>query len=298
MDFPAFYETFLLKGLENFRKYYGIYRATVIRNDDPDQRGRIQVQVPRAGHLNVLNIWIDPVFDGAGTNRGAFFPPEVGDSVRVAFDNGRPDKPVMYLGGWFGTTDLPSEFAYTQGIQIQGQTGQTAVPEIRGFITRKGQRIIFDDTNGQETVTLAWHQPDPQDPAVVADGNGDRSKTANRSAGNTSTLVFNSDGDIEITNSNGSNIKLSSKNKNITVTDQTGNSVTMDNTGVTINSTKNVVVNVQQLIQLGGPTFSALLGELVQQYLATHTHGTAWGPSTPPIVPPPSTILSQTVKLK
>jgi len=45
-------------------------------------------------------------------------------------------------------------------------------------------------------------------------------------------------------------------------------------------------------------TFSAVLGEPLMTWLATHNHGTGVGPSTPPIIPPPPTILSQSIKLK
>jgi uncharacterized protein involved in type VI secretion and phage assembly len=69
----------------------GIYRATVLNNQDPEQRGRVQVMVPAiAGQ-------------GSGWAAGCFPPggpsaaPRVGDMVWVMFENGDPAWPV-----WLG----------------------------------------------------------------------------------------------------------------------------------------------------------------------------------------------------
>lgn len=297
MEFQAFYEAFLLKGLETFRKYYGFYRGTVARVDDPEKRGRIQAKVLQVGHEIAPNIWIDPAFDSAGDDHGSFFPPEIGDSVRVAFEHGRPDRPIVYIGGWYGTGDLPSELSYTEGVSVLGQTRAVAVPERRGFVSRKGQRLIFNDEKGKETVELAWHLPDPTDPAVTADAQGDRSNTADRSKGKTSKLTFNSDGDVVLTNANGSKVQIGAKAKNIVISDESGNVVTMDSAGVKI-KTKKAVVEAEQTELSASSDTPAVRGTELMQYLASHTHGTAWGPSTPPIQPPPQTILSKSVKLR
>jgi uncharacterized protein involved in type VI secretion and phage assembly len=300
MDFQAFYETLILRGLEPFKKYYGFYRGTVMRNDDPEKRGRIQVKVLQVGHMDTLNIWVDPAFDAAGTSRGGFFPPEVGDSVRVAFEHGQPEKPVLYIGGWFGTADLPSELAYTEGAKVAGVTGTRSVPEKRGFVTRKGHRLIFNDTKDTESVELSWHQPDPSDASVSADTNGDRSKTASRTSGKTSTLLFDSEGNITITNANGSRVHLSSEDQNIVITDENDNVITMDSTGITLDSSRNtkIVLKADQVELASGADTPAVRGRELDTWLRTHTHGTAWGPSSPPLTPPPPTILSKSVKLR
>ena len=51
-------------------------------------------------------------------------------------------------------------------------------------------------------------------------------------------------------------------------------------------------------VKLGpSATQSGVLGELLLQYLLTHTHGTGVGPSSAPIVPPTLELLSKVVKL-
>jgi hypothetical protein len=299
-DFDSFYEAFLLRGLEGFRKYYGWYRGTVTRVDDPTRRGRIQAKVLQVGHTIAPNAWIDPAFEGAGTDRGAFFPPEIGDSVRVAFEHGRPDKPILYIGGWYGEADLPTEFAYTEGKKVTGQTGTVAVPERRGIVTRKGHRLLFADVDGEEAVELSWHKPDPSDAALTADARGDRSQTADRTTGKTSTLLFNADGDVVLSNQNGSKVTLSAKNKNIVIEDENKNVVTIDKSGVVVDATKTgkIVLKGVTVEVADGADTPAVRGRELDTWLKSHTHGTAWGPSTPPLSPPPPSILSKNVKLK
>jgi uncharacterized protein involved in type VI secretion and phage assembly len=294
--FDAFFEHLVIKGLEHFRLYYGLYRATVTRNDDPEKRGRVQAKVSRV-HSIAPDIWIDPVFSGAGADRGSFFPPEVGDSVRVNFDHGNPAKPVSYQGGWFGGQELPREFAYTGGKKIIGQTGSVSVPERRGFITRGGHRITFADEDGKERVELAWHKRSATDPAGTADAQGDRSKSADRTKGDTSTVVFTPDGDIVMTNKNGSRITLGAKDKNIVVEDENKNVITMDNNGVTVKSPK-IVLKAAAVEVADGADSPIPRGNELLAWLRGHTHQTAWGPSTVPVQPPPQSILSVHAKVK
>lgn len=259
--FERFFQNLLNHGLEYFKKYYGVYRGIVSRNDDPEQRGRIQAHVPSVGQQFALDVWIEPAFDGAGSNRGVFWPPEVGDGVRVVFDKGDPSKPSVYWGGWFGSEDLPDEFS-TSTVAIGGLPRQ--VPEKRGFVTRKGHRVIFNDADGEESLEIAWHRPSPLDASVT-----DRAVSADREEGDTSLLRFTGDS-ILIENKDGSTIEITDGK---------------------------VFVNIDQVVLVGDDQ-DAVRGNDLLQYLKTHVHGTFWGPSSPPITPPPPTILSKNVKLK
>jgi hypothetical protein len=69
------------------------------------------------------------------------------------------------------------------------------------------------------------------------------------------------------------------------------------NTSITFNGP--LFESKNSLIKLGsGASHPAVLGDLLLQYLISHTHPTGVGPSGPPIVPPPTNILSQVVTLK
>ncbi len=281
-------------GMEDVGRYYGPYKGIVRRVDDPEERGRIQAYVARTMGDTELDEWIDAMSFSSGSDRGSFWPPEVGDVVWVYFDNGATHRPTGYVGGWRSSPGklgaLPSEFAYKSQTSANGQR-QVIGPERRGFITRQGHQLIFDDTAGAESLRLAWHQPEAADKSKT-----DRSVTANRAKGKTSSVLFKSDGSIEVTNANGAQILLDAAGKQVVVKDDNSNVITLDKDGVRIESAGDMTLKGKKLtcdfqeIQLGKGADSALLkaAEFAQTF-GTHTHGSPAGPTTPPIaglVPP------------
>lgn len=247
--FERFFKNFRLYGLEFFKKYYGVYRGTVTAVDDPQNRGRIQAHVPTVGQQFGLDVWIDPAFSGAGKDRGIFWPPELGDSVRVAFAQGDPSCPCMYWGGWYGTEDMPEELT------------PDGSPTKRGFITRGGHSLLFNDTDGEQSLEITWHKPSSQ-PATTLDTpprTGDKATLKFVDGG--ITLVFKDDQKIEITDGK-------------------------------------ITIDASQVEIATGADQKAIRGDELVRWLQSHNHGTAWGPSSPPLSPPPPTVLSSNVKLK
>jgi hypothetical protein len=286
----SFFDRMDQYGLEWLRKYYGIYRAFVKRNDDPDKRGRIQIMSPDAGHRddNFPQIWIDPMFAGAGTDRGSFAPPEVGDSVRVSFDRGDLGTPNGYWGGWHGLQELPEELAYSD----------SGFPERRGMVTRMGHAVYVVDEPGKEQIKIAWHKAAPGDPALT-----DRSASADRTSGDSSSVSFDPDGSVKIVDKSSNSVVMD--DSGITVTDANGNSIflgggnnTLKLTGdFTINGS-NANLNVSNINLGSAANFKAVLGEVMHFWLKSHAHPSAVGPTGTPIVPPPETMLSDTVKVQ
>lgn len=282
--FETFLEQFNLYGLEHFKKFYGIYRGIVTAVNDPEKRGRIQAIVPSVGHQQAPNVWISPAFEMAGPDRGSFFPPEVGDTVRVSFEAGDPGQPVIYFGGWYPQNSLPAELGYDS----KGN------PTKRGWVFRNGHVLLFDATAGSENIQLIWRQPSSQ-----PKGNA---SAARSSAG--SSMKFNSDGSIVISNKDNSSINIDATNKQIVITDENGNTITLNNSGVTIKTSKNITLqatgvaaNSDTVSLTSSADQPAVLGQALMTWLTSHTHGTGVGPSTPPLVPPPPTILSDVVTL-
>ena len=290
-NLELFLELLTLHGLEHYRKFYGVYRGQVTRVDDPEKRGRIQAHVPAALQNTAPDVWIDPAFDGAGTDRGFFWPPEVGDSVRVCFERGDPRKPCLYWGGWYGApasrngaTEVPSELGYPAGTNTP--------PKRRGLVTRMGHTLVFDDTSGSEAVRVSWHLPEAGDTALT-----DGTATANRSTGQTAFLEFNKDG-VKVQNANGSHVHLDVTGRRIYVEDENGNKVTLDADGAKIQAVRTIDMLANFVNLVNGNDAHAVRGEDLMQWLAGHTHNTPMGPSSPPVVPPPAKILSKNVRLK
>jgi Type VI secretion system/phage-baseplate injector OB domain len=128
------------------RRYYGKYRGTVIENIDPEQIGRVLLEVP-----DVLGItpssWAMPCVPAAGIQSGVFVVPPIGSQVWVEFEQGDPDYPIWTGGFWGLVADVPI-FA----------TAPPAIPP--------GQNIVMQ-TSGQNMVMVSDAPPTPATGGIV-----------------------------------------------------------------------------------------------------------------------------------
>src|ERR1035441_8153295 len=94
--FLEFLKVFKKFGLEPYGRYYGTYPGIVTDNSsDPEQRGRIKIQLPTIfGKGKVHPAYAEPHSnDLAGPSTGKFFPPYIGTVVDVFFDAGDVNHP-------------------------------------------------------------------------------------------------------------------------------------------------------------------------------------------------------------
>jgi type VI secretion system (T6SS) baseplate-like injector VgrG len=130
----------------NSGRYYGKFRGTVIENIDPEQIGRVLVQVP-----DVLgetpSSWALPCVPAAGIQSGVFVVPPIGSQVWVEFEQGDPDYPIWTGGFWGLVADVPI-FA----------TAPPAIPP--------GQNIVMQ-TTGQNMVMVSDAPPSPVTGGIV-----------------------------------------------------------------------------------------------------------------------------------
>ncbi|MCB0106638.1 MAG: hypothetical protein KDE53_12035 [Caldilineaceae bacterium] len=154
------------------QRYYGVHPAEVTDINDPHQQGRVRVRLPWAPDANGggYAVWARLAVLMAGNNRGTWFVPDVGDEVLVAFECGDPRRPYV-LGMLWNGQDAPPD-------TMDGAQNNV----IKSIVSRNGIRIEFDDTDGQETLTLKT----PQQTIVVNDG--ERSITITDANGNSVTL--------------------------------------------------------------------------------------------------------------
>lgn len=171
-------------------RYYGKYRGIVIENVDPQQIGRVLVQVP-----DVLgttpSTWAMPCVPAAGIQAGIFVVPPMGSRVWVEFEQGDPDYPIWTGGFWGTVADVPI-FAVTPAAIPPGQnivlqtSGQNTVlvsdapqsPVAGGIVLKSssGAMIVVNETgiyisNGQgATITLIGPVVDINNGAEVVGG--------------------------------------------------------------------------------------------------------------------------------
>jgi len=109
------------------RRFYGKYRATVLNNVDPLQKGRLMVQAPDVDAL-LPTTWALPCLPFTGRQMGMWAIPQIGAGVWVEFEQGDPDYPI-WVGGWYGSAGEVPALALTAVpaapnfvLQTQGQT--------------------------------------------------------------------------------------------------------------------------------------------------------------------------------
>lgn len=118
--------------------------ATVSDNQDPEERGRVKVSYNLMGDT-MESDWMDMM----NLYNGAFFLPEVGDQVVVAFIAGSYTNGVV-LGGVWSDSQKPPETKINSGAD-KNKDGKN---NLRFIKTRSEQMIIFDDTDGDEKIQI------------------------------------------------------------------------------------------------------------------------------------------------
>lgn len=146
------------------QKYYGKYRGIVVNNIDPEQRGRIQAQVPDVSQFNLTN-WAEacvPIAGGA-TPMGIFVVPPIEANVWIEFEQGDLRYPIWSGCMWGSQTSIPplalAGIPGDPNIVLQTMNQNTIVLSdvpAEGIIlqTVSGAMIIVNDlgiiiTNGQ-----------------------------------------------------------------------------------------------------------------------------------------------------
>jgi uncharacterized protein involved in type VI secretion and phage assembly len=124
-------------------RIFGVVTAVVTGNDDPEQQGRVKIQLPWLA-ADYESDWAPVVQAGAGPNSGSVWMPEVHDEVLVAFENGDIGHPFV-IGGLYNGVDKPS---LGNGIFDNGKVKR------RGFVSRKGHKLVFFDAEGTSGIAV------------------------------------------------------------------------------------------------------------------------------------------------
>lgn len=243
-------------------KYWGKYRGSVTDTDDPDNRGRIKVLEPSVLGDNESQ-WAEAAFPyGGGKGFGWIAVPPVDSSVLVEFIEGDPSAPVWTAAYWRTADEVAED-----------HTGQ----ETKVLRTESGHRLVFDDTDGSEKVTLR----SSADAVVEMDEQGSIALTGSDGA---HVTLDASSGEIVIEDANGNSITLSSSG--IAWADAAGNTIETTASGIAV---KGSTINIEgNSVSIGGPGGEPLIkGTSFMAIFNAHTHNcTGPGfPSGPPLIP-------------
>jgi len=156
-------------------RFIGKYRATVLQNIDPEQRGRLQLQIPDVLG-GIPSTWAEacvPLAGPTGMPMGVFMVPPIGAGVWVEFEHGDPNYPIWVGCRWGGPADIPSD----------AKAGMPASPN------------IVVQTLGQQALMVSDAPPSPVTGGIVL-------KSA------TGAMVVVNDSGIYIDNGKGATITL------------------------------------------------------------------------------------------
>ena len=120
----------------------GVFPAVVIDNVDPENLGRVKVQLPQmdASGQRGYEVWARMATLMAGENRGTWFIPDANDEVLVAFEAGDMRRPYVIGSMWNGTNSPPETMDTNNNIKL--------------LRSRNGVKITLDDQSGQESVIV------------------------------------------------------------------------------------------------------------------------------------------------
>lgn len=169
----------LIEKVEN--RYYGKYRAFVVDNADPENRGRLRLRIPSVLGNDVVSGWALPCAPyGGAADQGLFFIPEIDAGVWVEFEGGDLDYPIWvgcFWGKPGGATEVPKP--------ADGQS-----PPTSKIIKTLNHTIELADEGGQEAIKISDEK-------------------------NNNMIIFDNDG-ITIQDANGNSIVLNSSNLTLT----------------------------------------------------------------------------------
>jgi uncharacterized protein involved in type VI secretion and phage assembly len=135
-------------------RFYGKYRAFVVDNADPENRGRLKLNIPSVLSADVVSAWALPCAPyGGAPNQGFFFIPEVDAAVWVEFEAGLLDYPIWVGTFWAkpgGTTEVPL-VNKPDGTE---ETDAQSPPTCKVIKTVKGHTIQLEDAEGGDMVML------------------------------------------------------------------------------------------------------------------------------------------------
>ena len=217
-----------------------LFLANVVSVDDPQNRNRVQLRLYNADGIADQDgpIWARVAVPFAGGNRGAFFIPDVGDEVVVAFMAGDARCAIVLGSLWNGHDTAPDAI---------GGSGKSVD---RWTITGKAGTKIAIVEQPASAATIKFSTP----------------------AGLTGTLT-DQDGSIEFTNSQQTSVRIDSSG--VTVNAPSGQVQITAASGVTITA-PSITVNAAMSTFSGNIECQTLIATTVDSAAYTLGAGNVW----------------------
>jgi uncharacterized protein involved in type VI secretion and phage assembly len=232
-------------------RFYGKYRAFVVDNDDPDNRGRVRLQIPSVLGKDVVSGWALPCLPyGGAADQGFFFIPEKDACVWVEFEMGDLAYPV-WVGTFWGKPGGETEAPKLNDLDGAEQSEAQSPPTRKIIKTLKGHTIQFEDKDEKEMVMLLEATNGNQ---IVMNKDGIKITVKTGKDEDEKEMVML----LEATNGN----QIVMSKDGIKITDKKGNFIEMTDSAFTIKSKVNFEIDASgQAITIIGKTIDLNKGE-------------------------------------
>jgi hypothetical protein len=138
------------------RRYFGKYKAFVVDNADPDNRGRLRLRIPSVLGADVVSGWALPCTPFGGANgQGFFFIPDKDAGVWAEFEEGFLDRPI-WVGTFWSKPGGKSEVPDPGGSQSPPTSKiiKTINHTIELADGRNSEAIKITDAKNSNTITI------------------------------------------------------------------------------------------------------------------------------------------------
>lgn len=157
-------------------QYFGKYRAFVRDTADPDDRGRVRLEIPAVlgPGPSCWSGWAWPCLPWGGMpDAGMYFVPPVGATVWAEFEAGDPRHPIwtgVWYGGQVGEQPTEGRGGTKTHVLFKSLSGHTITLSDRGG----EESIAIRDSAGQVFLMEAWRKRitlrDASESEIIMDG--------------------------------------------------------------------------------------------------------------------------------
>lgn len=135
--------------------------ARVTDNQDPEKLGRVKVCFYWPDESQAETSWLRVALPYTGLGSGMLFVPEVGAQVLVGYESGLAELPYVAGSLYHQNPDDPPDDGYT----YDGNN-------LKALCTKGGNRILWQDTDGDKAITLANTKQDKSRLTLSFEGDG------------------------------------------------------------------------------------------------------------------------------
>lgn len=254
------------------RRIYGVVAGVVENNKHPTGQYMVRVKFPwirskdKGDKEDYISSWARVIANMGGKGRGFYCLPEVDDEVIVSFVHGDIRQPIVLGAVWNSKDKMPvgNDTSANKGTKdpLGNDVGIGAAAvdnnaaggknNARFFLSRAGHMLIFDDTDGKESVAIVSKSGhslvlnDEKDNISMYDKSGEEYMVLNGK--DKKILIETKNGDIDILCKNG---KFNVEAKEIFMKAST-KSTFMSGADTTINSGANIIIKASGKIDADG----------------------------------------------